>query len=328
MTLHSKYLRLVVLVLGFGLVWLFYKHNQGPMGARLSENEPEVPRVAGAPKSFEDLPEKDRTALSVLKSIYTASIDVYGKVVDEEGNTVTGAQVEYSLNDKYFKDGTKGQTVSASDGSFRIQGNGASVWLRVQREGYFWMQDKSEGSIPANKATSAASPALFVLKKMGKPASLIYNELITRRIPHDGTPIGLDLRTDRPVDPERAPIQVQVWVIDAKPQQYTDYRWKAELRVPGGGWLVREDELMFEAPEEGYEEVLHVSMPSSDPNERWRSGIGSTDYFIKLGDGTYARGVLHLSTEPERALISLESWWNESGERNLQAGANWFGKAQ
>jgi hypothetical protein len=131
MTLHSKYLRLVVLVLGFGLVWLFYKHNQGPMGARLSENEPEVPRVAGAPKSFEDLPEKDRTALSVLKSIYTASIDVYGKVVDEKDNPVAGAQVEFSLNDKYFKDGTKGRTVSALDGSFRIQGNGASVWLRV-----------------------------------------------------------------------------------------------------------------------------------------------------------------------------------------------------
>jgi hypothetical protein len=294
----------------------------------LSDNGLRVAQVSGGPKSLDELPEKDRTALSVLKSIYTASIDVYGKVVDEEGNPVTAAQVEYSLNDKYFKDGTKGQTVSAQDGSFRIQGTGASVWLRVQHEGYFWIRGKSEAAISANKVTSATSPALFVLKKMGEPASLLYNELITRRIPHDGTPIGLDLRTDRPIDPERAPIQVQVWVIDAKPQQYADYRWKAELRVPGGGWLVRDDELMFEAPEEGYEEVLHVSMPSSDPNERWRSGIGSTDYFIKLGDGTYARGVLHLSTEPERALISLESWLNKSGERNLQAGKHWFGRAQ
>jgi hypothetical protein len=85
---------------------------------------------------------------------------------------------------------------------------------------------------------------------------------------------------------------------------------------------------MFEAPEEGYEEVLQVSMPLSDPKERWRSRIDSTDYFIKLGNGTYARGVLSLSTDPERALISLESWWNEGGERNLQSGSNWFGKAE
>jgi hypothetical protein len=190
------------------------------------------------------------------------------------------------------------------------------------------MQGKSEGSIPANKATSAASPALFVLKKMGERASLVHSKLSRRLIPIDGTPVGLDLRNDRPVDPDGAPIQVRVWVIDAKPQQYTDYRWKAELRVPGGGWLVREDELMFEAPEEGYEEVLQVSMPLSDPKERWRSRIDSTDYFIKLGNGTYARGVLSLSTDPERALISLESWWNEGGERNLQSGSNWFGKAE
>ncbi|MDH4475374.1 MAG: carboxypeptidase-like regulatory domain-containing protein [Verrucomicrobiaceae bacterium] len=334
MTRSKKRFRLLALflILGLGCGVLF----TGREGHQQSKNE--KPRAGGdgaqtsqplpTAESLAHLPERDRTALNVLKSIYSASIDVFCKVVDEEGKPVPGANVEYSLNDKYFKSGTKGQTVSAPDGTFRVQGNGASVWLRVQHPDYFWIRGKSEGAIPANKVTSASAPAVFVLKTMGPKAPLTHNRLTTKRVAHDGTPVGLDLKTPQPVAADGAPIQVRVWVIDAKPQQWSGYRWKAEIRVPGGGFRVREDELDFEAPEDGYTEVLEFSMHPTDPSESWASRIPSNDYFIKLGDGTYARGVLNLSTLPDRAMVSLESWWNETGGRNLQAGKHWFGRAQ
>lgn len=329
---NQMWLLALLLILGLGCGVFFTGRDSqrqsemetlrtGGDGAQTSQSPPTAEPLA-------DLPERDRTALNVLKSIYSASIDVFCKVVDEEGNPVPSAKVEYSLNDKYFKSGTKGQTVSAPDGTFRIKGNGASVWLRVQHQDYFWIRGKSEGAIPANKVTSASAPAVFVLKTMGSKAPLTHNRLTTKRVPYDGTPVGLDLKTPQPVAAEGAPIQVRVWVIDAKPQQWSGYRWKAEIRVPGGGFRVREDELNFEAPDEGYTEVLEFSMPPTDPNESWASRIPSNDYFIKLGDGTYARGVLNLSTLPDRAMVSLDSWWNETGGRNLQAGKHWFGRAQ
>ena len=329
---NQFWLLALFLILGLGCGVFFTGRDRQQQQAmetlRASGNGAQATQSPLTSESLADLPEKDRTALNVLKSIYSASIDVFCKVVDEKGNPVSNADVEYSLNDKYFKSGTKGQTVSAPDGSFRIQGNGASVWLRVQHQDYFWIRGKSEGAIPANKETSAGAPAIFVLKRMGEPVPLTQCRLARRSIPHDGTPVGLDLNTPQPVAAEGAPIQVSVWVIDAKPQQWSGYRWKAEIRVPGGGFRVREDELNFEAPEEGYTEVLEFSMPPTDPNESWASRIPSKDYFIKLGNGTYARAVLHLSTLPDRAMVSLESWWNETGGRNLQAGKHGFGRAQ
>ena len=120
---NQFWLLALFLILGLGCGVFFTgrdRQQQQAMGTlRASGNGAQATQSPLTSESLADLPEKDRTALNVLKSIFSASIDVFCKVVDEKGNPVPGADVEYSLNDKYFKSGSKGQTVSAPDGSFR-----------------------------------------------------------------------------------------------------------------------------------------------------------------------------------------------------------------
>jgi hypothetical protein len=270
-----------------------------------------------------DDPSKHTQALRILNTLYNSPIDLVGRVEDEEGNPVGHANVEFDLNDKYFKSGTRGKTVAGPDGMFRIQGVGASVWVRVQKEGYFWLKKKSERAIRQAEIRSE-QPEIFILKKMGERANLTWNAVERKGIASDGASMGIALNKPRLVPVENAPIQVRVWVMPSS-QRYW-YPWKAELRIPGGGWIERNDDLAFEAPLTGYQEVLEFSMLKDDEN--WDRSIGRRNYFFKLANGTYGRVTLNIMTNSKNAMISFYSWWNESGERNLQAGANWFGMAE
>lgn len=326
-------IRILVILVAVTIVgsFVFFLKLQNPSGESDSKSE----KIGANPSGINNFPrlkpspeasKSDQEALNILRSIYTASIDVYGRVVDENGRSVAGAKIEYSLNDKYFKSGTKGKTHSGPDGRFRIRGSGGSVWLRVQHKSYFWIPGKSEGSIPSGTPTSIADPAVFVIRTKGKPAQLTRNEVQRKQIPVDGSSVGLNLKQPKLVSVEGAPIEVRVWVTDEPPGKFAKYRWRAELRIPGGGWLDRPDHLSFEAPLSGYQEVLDVSM--MEDNDLWRSASGEREMFFRLGNGTYGRAILHLGTTPKWALISFESWWNESGDRNLQGGSNEFGRAE
>lgn len=91
----------------------------------------------------------------------------------------------------------------------------------------------------------------------------------------------------------------------------------------------RTDNLHFEAPLEGYTPMIEFMMPASLGRERsWMNSI-EKQFYLRLPDGTHARGLLYISFEPERALVSFDSFWNQSptNSRNLEAGANEFGRA-
>lgn len=313
------------------IVWLFIRKQEFSIAQPSGIDSPgvsvRVENKTNVATPQRELSEPDKKYLDVLRSIYSVPIVIEGRVEDETGMPVVGAKIEFSLNDKYFKDGTKGETVSNTDGRFQIQGKGASVYIHVQKDGFYRIPEKSYGTIRAGQLTTAARPVVFMLKKIGMKAKLIRNE-VWKSVPIDGTVVGLDLKTPSLVDGSKAPIQVRVWIIGADPQQYQNYEWRAELRIPGGGFLERVDEFAFEAPEPGYEEKLEFFMSAKPDDGRWLDGLRATDYFIKLGDGSFARGTLQLSMLPDRATISFKTWWNEEGGRNLEAGANWFGKSQ
>lgn len=328
MKMRTRVILVFATIVGSVAFFLYLQNPSRELGSKSEKLGANSNGINNSPQldSPPEYSKADQEALNILRSIYTAPIDVYGHVVDENGRSVAGAKIEYSLNDKYFKSGTKGKTHSGPDGRFRIQGSGGSVWLRVQHEGYFWIPGKSEGSIPSGTPTSLAEPAVFVLRTKGKPAQLTRNEVRRKQIPVDGSSVGLNLKQPKLVLAEGAPIEVRVWVTDETPGKFAKYRWRAELRILGGGWLDRPDHLSFEAPLSGYQEVLEVSM--MEDNDLWRSAIGERELFFRLSNGTYGRAILHLGTTPKWALISFQSWWNESGERNLQGGSNEFGRAE
>lgn len=273
--------------------------------------------------------EGDRNYSGVISAIYTSPIHLHGCVVDEKGNPASGATVEYSLNDKHFKDGTKGTTMSDARGNFLIKGNGASIYVNVEKNGYYRVTDQSYGSVRADRITSLQMPVRFVLKKAGIPQKLIHNKITTRLAPTDGTPVEIHLARPKLGSVQSGHFRVEVWIAPAEPGRWEGFEWKCRLSVPAGGLTERTDTMHFEAPSEGYVPSIEVTMPAAPIGaQNWRSSL-EKQLYLRLPDGTHARGRLYISFDPDRALVSFDSFWNQSPieSRNLEAGANEFGKA-
>lgn len=83
--------------------------------AQESAQEVVIPDLPGA-----NLTPEDKTKIGKIVQVFSASIDFWGKVIDQHGDPVPGATVHYSFADKYFKDGTKRTGVADDQGLFSV----------------------------------------------------------------------------------------------------------------------------------------------------------------------------------------------------------------
>lgn len=314
------------------LLWLIFSKS-GHDASRAStwqKSTSAIQSAGSAPlKQAPIIIERDQNLSASIAAIYSSPILLYGCVVDEKGNPVSGATVEYSLNDKHFKDGTKGTIVSDARGNFLIKGKGASIYVNVEKKGYYRVTDQSYGSVRSDRVTSLQMPARFMLKKAGIPQKLIRNKITTRLAPIDGTPVEIHLARPKLGSVQSGHFRVEAWIAPAEPGRREGFEWKCRLSVPAGGLIERTDTMHFEAPSQGYVPSIEVTMPAAPSGARnWRSSL-EKQLYLRLPDGTHARGRLYISFDPDRALVSFDSFWNQSPieSRNLEAGANEFGKA-
>ncbi len=316
-------------------ILLWSNENPKPSVTRgeLSPDNPEKTSIAVGEKAtalpYKQGAETKNNIIGIISAIYSSPVNLYGRVEDEAGSPISGALIKYSLNDKYFKDGTKGTTASDGNGNFIIQGNGASVYVHVQKQGYYRIPERSYGSVRANQSTSPEMPAIFVLKVAGQPQILVGNAVERGHVPVDGTPKEIHLSRKKLVMAGSGHLRVEVWVTAVQPGQRRGFQWKCRLSVPGGGLTERSDHMSFMAPSEGYESSVEFSMPANTSSDaEWRRSI-EKQFFVRLPDNTHARGRLYLTIDHDLALVSFDSFWNQSPteSRNLEAGANEFGKA-
>jgi hypothetical protein len=93
------------------------------------------------------------------------------------------------------------------------------------------------------------------------------------------------------------------------------YDWRFRLTVPGGGVVERTGEFAFEAPKEGYREVVEFAMPKDV--ERWKQDFRN-EYFVKLRNGRYARMKFRI-TSGGAHFATVSSYLNPTpGSRNLE----------
>lgn len=92
--------------------------------------------------------------------------------------------------------------------------------------------------------------------------------------------------------------------------------WRLEVSVPGGGLVVREDAMAFEAPEGGYLPSDTIEMPAS--LQRW-SRAAERSYFFRFVDGTTARADLRMHAGGDHFVV-WESFFNpKPGSHNLES---------
>ncbi|HCN78255.1 MAG TPA: hypothetical protein DIT13_13800 [Verrucomicrobiales bacterium] len=277
-----------------------------------------LPPLKPEQKQTQTNPEK----LAGFKASFATPINLYGKVLDQHGDPVSTASVQYSVLGLTGKQ--KLQTTSKRDGSFEITGHrGGTLSVEVSKAGYRRLPgaDDKVGSgklfyfgLGRPPASSPQEPVVFTLQKPGVIEPLIHAKERNYRLSRDGSPMEIDLH---PGGSSANRVVLRCWNKELEPRPQTElrYDWRLEIAVPGGGITERKDIMAFEAPESGYKQKAIIDMPV-DAKPHWSASAERT-YFIRFEDNTFARVALRMRARGDHFVV-WESHLNpKPGSRNL-----------
>ncbi len=246
-------------------------------------------------------------------------IEFYGKVVDENGNPVEGAQIEFSCTDLSPAGNSYYRTTSDADGLFSLNNvQGKLLVVRsIVKDGYyvskqnrnnFFYAGENENFIP-----EFGNPVVFHLRKKGQAEPLITFKK-SFRIPRDGTPVEINFLSGKTTALGSGHLRVECWTQDKGRKSGQMYDWKCLITVPSGGLQIATNEFNFLAPEDGYQAGFEIDMPETASN--WSSDV-EYKFFLKLADGKYGRMTFAMIAGGDHFCM-IESSLNPSGSRNLE----------
>ncbi len=274
---------------------------------RCHSNSPELPTDRTNP-SFEaaiqtDVPQagaKTSGAASVSPSgapsvaaIFSTPIVFYGSVRTQDGVPVAEAQVTASVADKFGGGSSKVTTQSDSQGNFSLSTSGMTISVRVSKEGYLSIPEKTAD---APRSTGAfdygadlgqgihqpdpKAPVIFTLFKpqANEPLNRIREKETV--LPRNGEPVRVSLDV-----PDHS-LELKCWTDDAKQERDGRYDWKLEVAVVGGGIQRRMDSFDFTAPSDGYGPTELVQMPRTLERPKWQDDFEQS-YWVKFNDGLF-----------------------------------------
>lgn len=252
-----------------------------------------------------------------------------GKVVDQYGRPVSNANVDWGANSNPDpnKSGKRGQTTSDANGIFLIDSNGIGLHVEVSKAGYDRIPSEPGrgkrgsyggfvtgghlGNTDSPMGTKDA-PSMFVLRKMGEAVSLLRTENFVR-VPRNGSPVEIKLDTAQPTS--NGDLKIEAWTNEQAKNEAGHYDWRCRISVPNGGLIERTDQLIFEAPVDGYSPSDEINMPQT--SERWNPQE-AREYFVKLADGRYARIRFEMVAGGDN-FVSVNAYLNpKPGDRNLE----------
>jgi hypothetical protein len=286
-----------------------------PVPRTLPRSDPGTQQASHSPQNTKL--QRQKTVADVLTMLATR-ITFYGRVVDQNGDPVRGADIDYGAIDRFDESGSDYHGKSDDNGNFSLAGiHGAVLTVGVRKSGYYNIHGKSDAAFaygvgidPTRKAPPTKdNPAVFVLQKQGSTEPLIRAGGGQIDVSRDGQALHFDFATGKA---GRGDLQIQTWIGDSKQHRFD---WSYRLSIPGGGLTERTGQFDFEAPAEGYQPALELKMPSMA--EKWSSDIPK-EYFAKLPNDRYARFSIEFYAG-DRNFVVLTSYLNpEPGHRNLE----------
>jgi hypothetical protein len=264
-----------------------------------------------------------------LEEFFNTPIDFFGKVVDENGDPVSGAKTFYIVaSDSIDGSPTMNGPSTGQDGRFSIKGkHGSDLSVWVEHAAYYNTASADQkfeyasrqyapGKEPPPLPTQN-NPAIFVLRKKGYAEPLIHLKKTQVSLPMNGAPVTVDLRTGKIGGDRECVTFLLKSEADKLPlNEFHPFNWSVAVRVPNGGLVERPNALSFEAPAEKYPSEI---MSENDPaklKDDW-SSVTKKDYFVSFGSGVYGRIRVEVSGEKGRAIV--ESYLNpNTGSRNLE----------
>lgn len=283
-----------------------------------------TPRELGQREMDRRAEERRKEIVRAVTNSLSTPISFYGRIIDQHGDPVADADINFKATDNFMASGTGYQGKSDADGYFSLTHvKGAALGVGVRKKGYYQIYGQSNAyfaygvGVDSDRRAPPTkdAPALFILHKMGETVPLFKLKkdiLISRK----GDPVEVSLQSWKSPEMGQGDIRVEAWTEDEDRNLKERYNWRCRISVPGGGLVERIGEFNFEAPEEGYQPYMEISM-SADA-ERWQPQ-GEKDYFIVLPNGSYGRLSFHMIAGGTH-YFQFESHLNPSpGDRNLEA---------
>jgi hypothetical protein len=247
------------------------------------------------------------------------SQDFYGKVVDQYGQPVVGADVNVEVNLEMGR-GSPQKTQTDAVGLFQFTRlRGRSLSITPEKKG-FQIQGHGLGLKGLNgPETSPNNRAVYTMWKLKGPEPMIHDQkrynfkpddriytidLLSKKMAEGTNDVG-----DLLVQIQRPP--------QIKPRE--DFEWSFTMTAIGGGVIeVTNDDYLNEAPASGYQPQYKLNLTPANP--RWRGWNGEETFYLKSRDGK-VYGHFHIRINPfsrDGSSLEIESYVNPAGSRNLE----------
>jgi hypothetical protein len=257
-----------------------------------------------------------------------ATINFYGRVVDQDGKPLAGAHVGVSVSVGYLpspgalgmKDEKSTQLTDANGNFILTDANGHSLKIEsIDVHGYK-LSEKVKRSYAYSWSgdifhPDPTNPVVFKMWKMQGPESLV-GSVWHGNVSCDGSLTTFDLLRGKRVKDGNLQISCVRTPLISPPPGNGPFDYKFEIAVVGGGVQPTEDEFTYLAPEKGYAPSFIEAKKPSDPG--WRGRLTQAFYF-RTEDGHY--GTLFVDWYTAQNSPTHLEWTcsiNPSGSRNLE----------
>lgn len=325
----------ILLIVGIA-VYLGMNRSSNPQAIESSDNAGNAPMRDLASSRKRPIPGIGDPVRDFIDA-YKTPIEFYGKVIDQHGEAVGGASIKIlPVNNAFGTSDSSSDFEITSDakGLFSITNMKAlSIGILVTKEGYLTLGDRgldrpaSSRSIDFGLSDTKGkqfknpnSPTLFTLHKIGPVEPLVYVDERSWRLAVDGTPRNIALDSEKGIGSHQIEFRfLSGWNKLPMDNEINSkrYNWSFEAYIPGGGFLKNGSDYNFEAPEDGYVEMIKFEYAASMPKEQWKRSR-TERYFVRFADGTHGRIRFDIDGSSDMSPLSMTSWMNlKLGSRNL-----------
>lgn len=311
--------------------WLSAPSSKQLIGGSISKSKSRKPPsevVTGAanaaPPPTNDPSHPRQSFAERILNAFATSITFYGRVLDQNGAPVVGANVRGAAAVSMGGKSTEVTTTTDASGNFTLSSKGMSFFVTVDKPGYYHIYpDRMPGFVSETGVDyaedlgrgihkpDASKPVILHLFKPGTTEPLTRLKSTSRRLNRTGEAVEVTL------DEGKHRISLSC---EAEDKTTTDgrYTWKFEVKVINGGLQPSGEVFEFEAPASGYKGSDVIDMNESLPRPQWSDSVRRS-YFVRFEDNTFARIKVEMIAFGDYFTV-IEGYYNpRPGSRNLEA---------
>jgi hypothetical protein len=252
-------------------------------------------------------------------------IKFYGKIIDEKGKPIAGAEVKYYIQQPqtmYVDSGSRASVKTNDDGRFSVSGIKGKTFLieGIRKEEYVWVENEETGFFYSGTnheihIPDSSNPVVYTMIQEDN-----LPKLLTKRshlsLAWDGKPVFYNLQTGK--FGKDGEIKVTAWR-GAITGQYNNakFDWSITFEVPSGGIQEISKKLTHFALKEGYQNSWKFRRDSSD---KFLFMLSSSNTYLgfRLKNGNYGYLSISVNSDPRsKENITIDATLNPTGGRIL-----------